>query len=486
MSDSDEWITVKRPTRYRTPNKCLIEDEAYDDVEDTPDFKNDCDTAVTETGMEIHGYGGPPQAAWVRSQKPATYATMTPEGRALQHIKNAIQNETQWDDFKKITNPYEYVFLSWNRRSSRSVATRQPLSRSYFKMVEIWQHAALDKEVATLVTRDGGLRTAHSAEGPGGFIEACWEQVKVHKWSVIQTDAITLHSDARNIPGWRKAMRFLGERPQISIHEGADGTGDILKRMNQDTFVERAKGAHIYTADGGFDFSADYNAQEDSIFPLLLAEFIIGLQVLTPGGCMVVKCFDTLETPTMDLLWLAAQSFREWTIFKPQTSRAGNAERYFIGKGRLPQIEHTVAFLQQIQEERSWTRPLIDIKTPEWLAWKQALIDLQERIEHQEYTIIQKTLDLIHAHDFHRIRSLVRDNIRRSIEWCRKYGESYSLSWVNDIERSVTRETQDLLRIIAPTNGFQQSSVWYSRSGALPSTNTLSFQGFRSGVLTTD
>lgn len=444
--------------------------------------KNEIPPLPPPVSMEIQGIGGPQRYRWRRPMEPmaGVYLPMiTPEGRALQQIKNAIQKESQWDDFKKITNPYEYIFLSWNRRSSRSVSTRQPLSRSYFKLIEIWQRMGLDSELAPLVDRDGGLKTAHAAEGPGGFIEACWEQAKTHGWTVKCTDAITLRSDARNIPGWRKAMRFLSERPVIHIHEGVDGTGDILRRGNQDDFVEIARGAHIYTADGGFDFSSDYDAQEDSIFPLLLAEFIIGLQAVTEGGYIIVKCFDTLEQATLDLLWIVSRCFREWVLMKPFTSRAGNAERYFVGKGRLAQIDDSIAFLQQIQEEQAWTGPLIEIEEEdrqEWQAWKQRILTFQEEMEHQEYEIIQKTLDLIHNHDFPRIRTLVRENIRRSLDWCREYGEPYSNTWVNDMERNVTKETQDLLHIIAPANGFQTHS-WYART-AIPS--TITFQGFRS------
>jgi hypothetical protein len=445
----DQWETVQ----HKRKKRCYIEEDKT---------KSETTPTVTEPVMEIHGYGGPAIGRWYKPldlrEPQGSFAT--PEGRALQQVKHAIQNESRWDDFKKITNPYEYVFLSWNRRSSRSVSTRQPLSRSYFKMVELWKQVNVGTELATLIARDGGLKTAHAAEGPGGFIEACWEQGERQGWQVQQTDAITLRSDARNIPGWRKAARFLAERPQIHIHEGADGTGDILKRINQDAFVAIAQGAHLYTADGGFDFSSDYDAQEDSIFPLLVAEFLIGLQVLTPGGCMIIKCFDTLERPTQDLLWMASRCFCEWSLVKPKTSRAGNAERYFVGKGRLTHIEDTIAFLQTIQEQQAWYTPLLEIQEDrkEWIVWRQQILEFQERLEHQEYDVIRKTLDLIHAHDFPRIRSLVRDNIRRSLEWCREFGEPYSATWLSDMERNVTKETQDLLHIISPSNLFAGAS----------------------------
>lgn len=466
----EEWTLVKRNRLKPLLKKCFIEDSLPPKNEDSVSSRDLC--------MELYGNGGPSRIGWIRQRDikgRSCSQIVTPEGRALQQTKDSIQRESQWDDFKKITNPHEYVFLSWNRRSSRSVATRQPLSRSYFKMIEMWKRIGLTSELATLVKQDGGLKTAHAAEGPGGFIEACWEQSVRQNWSVTKTDAITLRSDARNIPGWRKAARFLAERPQIKIHEGVDGTGDILKRVNQDGFVEIAGGAHVYTADGGFDFSSDYNAQEDTIFPLLLAEFLIGLQVVAQGGCIIIKCFDTLEKGTMDLLWIVSRCFREWMILKPQTSRAGNAERYFVGKGRLPHIEDTVEFLQQVQKDASW-EGLIDIpdsEKTEWTTWRQQMLEFQEKVESQEYKIIRKTLDLIHAYDFSRIRSLVRDNIQRSVEWCKEFDEPYATSWVTNMEQNVTKETQDLLHIIAPSQGFHQS--WYTKSMS----TSVTFQGFR-------
>ena len=66
--------------------------------------------------------------------------------KQTQDAKNQIdliQSQGVWDDYKKITNPYEYVFLSLNRRMTRSVSMRIPLSRSYYKMLELWQGANL-------------------------------------------------------------------------------------------------------------------------------------------------------------------------------------------------------------------------------------------------------------------------------------------------------------------------------------------------------
>ena len=155
--------------------------------------------------LETWGHGGPSTVPLVLNHDPAVMKPRicpTPESRALQHSKSEINyfyQEGKWDDYKKITNPYEYIFLSWNRRSSRSVATRQPLSRSYFKMIELWKRLNLAPCLAPLAST-GGLITAHAAEGPGGFIEACARCALNESWEFRSATAITLRSEAKNVP----------------------------------------------------------------------------------------------------------------------------------------------------------------------------------------------------------------------------------------------------------------------------------------------
>lgn len=430
--------------------------------------------------LEIHGDGGPPNEAILPWDGFQTHRDRSmyrsPQSRALQQVKGEIQAAERWDDFKKITNPYEYVHLSWNRRSSSSVAARHPLSRSYFKMVEMWEALDFQTHLEPLVTA-GGLKTAHAAEGPGGFIEACLSRAEKLGWTHADTHAITLKSDATNIPGWRKASRFLEAHPTVHIHEGADGTGNILLKVNQDSFVRASLGAHIYTADGGFDFSSDYNAQEDTIFSLLVAEALLGLRCLSVGGIMVLKCFDTTERNTLDLLWLLTRAFSAWHIVKPHTSRAGNAERYFVGMGRLPVIDDIVMFLESIQKARLWNCPLLT-QGAEQREWLKRVFELQEAIEAQEYRIIRLTLDLMQTPEYRRIYALVAENVTRSVEWCRRFGEDVSSHWLADNEKKLARETRDLIALLTDTPGAS-SAAWYNRTGA--SVKSLTFEGFRGG-----
>jgi hypothetical protein len=92
-----------------------------------------------------------------------------------------------------------------------SVARKIPLSRSYYKMIEIWQSLGFINDIPAEFT------TAHSAEGPGGFIEACVDIAKKTGRNLKYSLAMTLRSTDKNIPGWKKSQAFLHDNPKVEI-----------------------------------------------------------------------------------------------------------------------------------------------------------------------------------------------------------------------------------------------------------------------------
>ena len=85
----------------------------------------------------------------------------------LSSVKRKIDTcPVEWDVYKKYTNPYEYI-QTQIPNGNQSVATIKPLSRSYFKMIELLKiHNILT------VYKEVSINSFHLAEGPGGFIEA--------------------------------------------------------------------------------------------------------------------------------------------------------------------------------------------------------------------------------------------------------------------------------------------------------------------------
>ena len=49
---------------------------------------------------------------------------------------------------------------------------------------------------------------------------------------------------------------------------------------------------HLVTADGGFDFSIDFNKQEQLSYRLIFCEIVTALSVQRIGGHFVCKLFD--------------------------------------------------------------------------------------------------------------------------------------------------------------------------------------------------
>ena len=356
----------------------------------------------------------------IRLSTEETPVFIGPEHDKLMALKDEIdqiQAVQTWDTAKKITNPYEYIFLSLQKRTHRSIAACIPLSRSYFKMVEIWRLLGLKPAEPFL--------TSHSAEGPGGFLEAIIDCIHPVKSKMI---AMTLKATEKTIPGWRKSQQFLNANPNVLVTYGADGTGNLYSLANQDEYVRTAKThlgdlADLYTADGGFDFSADFNAQENTVQRLLAAEGLCGLQSLKPGGTMILKLFDTTYAGTLDLLWLLSGCFEKTALTKPLTSRPANSERYWIGSQLRPDIPiwviQTLRTLTALDAPSGWSRIFKDLNYPEpWFSETKAF---QALVESQQIKNIQITLNVIRHPTKAMIHGLLLSNIADSMSWCQTH-----------------------------------------------------------------
>ena len=104
------------------------------------------------------------------------------ENYKLVNAKNQIDNyynKRDWDRFKKLTNPFEMIHITNKFNKRNSISYYNPLSRSYFKMVEMihefleeYIHQDLLSNELKSTEQLKGINTLHLAEGPGGFMEA--------------------------------------------------------------------------------------------------------------------------------------------------------------------------------------------------------------------------------------------------------------------------------------------------------------------------
>ena len=263
----------------------------------------------------------------------------TIEDVELDSMKKNIEKYEEahiWELAKKMANPYECIYTQDDSHFHPSLCIYRPLSRSFYKMIEMLHISRFFQDLPKTTQK---IRSAHVAEGPGGFIQAFLELAEKNKKTVSSATAITLKPRDSHTPGWRRASSFLQKHPEVILHYGVDESGDIYQKGNQESFVKAVKpGVHLFTADGGFDFSKDYSLQEKKIFHLLICSIQIGIRSLLPEGMLILKIFDIYSHSTQLLLLLTSCFFKEWTLYKPVTSRPCNSERYFICKGYRSQI----------------------------------------------------------------------------------------------------------------------------------------------------
>ena len=383
---------------------------------------------------------------------PSTSATLmlhTPIHDRLIALKNEIDRVAPigfWDDAKKITNPYEYIFLSLQRRMPWSITSIQPLSRSYFKMIEMWDALGLTANA-----------TSHSAEGPGGFLEAIQDRITADGSPAIPMVAMTLKSTERTVPGWRKSQSFLQSYPEVLITYGADGTGNLYSLANQDAFASSsAAKADVYTADGGFDFSADFNGQENTVQRLLIAEALAGLTTLNQGGTMILKLFDMKSRSTLEFIWALSMCFDKTGLMKPHTSRPANSERYWIGSGFRGAPEWIIQLFRTLtatDAPNGWNHLFAEL--PDFpVGWITEIQAFQEQVELHQFRTIQLTLNLIRTPSRTAILDLLTQNIRNSRDWCARHNLPLNRRYIGLTDEQVA--LQNLEEALVP---FQASAA---------------------------
>lgn len=347
----------------------------------------------------------------------------------LNKIKLRISTLDSWDTMKKYTNPYEYIHTAVPGFRT-SVCRFKPLSRSYFKMIEM---------IRSLYLLDGTsgapLKTFHLAEGPGGFIEAV-RHVRMVDHAPSSSDqhyGMTLVEDSEHVPGWKKSRDFLDQNPQVKIVVGRDGTGDVLCAANlEENYQLHKNSVQLVTGDGGFDFSSDFLNQESSAAELVFAQIAHGLVVQKKGGHMVIKLFDAFTRPTIEMIYFLTSLYTKVYLIKPNTSRYANSERYLVCKGfLLSDSVNLFAPLMNALDKMSESKgmkmeSILGIPIPHFFLTR--LEEYNAIIGQQQIETINATLQLVstpYALRNERIENLKRTNVMRCSQWCSKNRQSY-------------------------------------------------------------
>ena len=371
----------------------------------------------------------------------------------LNICKNQISrhhHSRRWDQCKRFTNEYELVFTS--SAEFPGVVSHAPISRSFFKLWELLH------DVPELASRDAPMKAAFVAEGPGGFIESFIRYRSARRRHAAhqpcdQLHGMTLISRHKNVPGW-KVQGAAG----VVLHRGADGTGDLYRLANIDALCnEVGEGTcDLVTADGGFDFSGDFNNQEDASLRLLLCEVYAATRLQRAGGAFVLKVYDVHSLATMRLLYALRECYARMRITKPLTSRPANSEKYVLCTGFVrcgPTLlsalraacssggapAHADAALRDVfpRIPASFLRDLVHFNavyiTRQMCYIGRTILMIQETGAQSpaggEGNVMNAaTLSMDTAITVPAIRASLRDQLCKSIRWCHKYRIPASLS----------------------------------------------------------
>ena len=347
----------------------------------------------------------------------------------LKVIKENIDNHhVAWDIYKKYTNPYEFIHTPIPNENT-SIAIEKPLSRSYFKLIEMVKgHSLLDH-------MSPSINSFHLAEGPGGFIEAL---VELRKNKNDKYYGITLQQNTIGVPGWNKATNFMNKHKNVYIENGLDNTGNLYHFENlQYCFEKYGNTMDFITGDGGFDFSVDFNEQENDATRLLFSQMCFAISLQKKGGTFILKFFDMLNTATIDLVYLLNLFYDQCYISKPCTSRSGNSERYLICKNFL--YSNTSRFLSKWKTlyeliEYKKVHRFLNIKLPYLFINKLEEINLvigKNQIENILYTM--RLIKMDESDRIQKLNIIKKKNIEKAISWCVKYSIPYYKNMATNI-----------------------------------------------------
>ena len=364
----------------------------------------------------------------------------------LSKFKKQIEvSSDSWDNIKKYTNPYEFIhtLIPGNKFS---ISKLKPLSRSFYKMIELWKMFKLG-EIRNLYSShlpqsctSTPIKTFHIAEGPGGFIEAT-SYMRKNPNDIYY--GMTLLNDDPGCPGWKKSNTFLENNPNVKIINGEDGTGDILKLENYKYCKNLLMNSvDIITADGGIDVSNDFNKQEKLVSKLLIAEIIYAVTMQKKGGYFILKIFDIFSKLTVDMLYLLSCLYNEVYITKPHTSRLANSEKYIVCKNFLLDDSSMLydAFCREFSKLDTSDEicGLLSIEHDYYFLNKVEEINVvlgQRQLEN-----IITTLNIItNRNNYDKVDSMKKLHIQKSIAWCEKHDiSSVKLFSSNNIFLSTT------------------------------------------------
>ncbi|XP_076294327.1 cap methyltransferase 1 isoform X2 [Lasioglossum baleicum] len=257
-------------------------------------------------------------------------------------VRNIINSKTIFDKLddtelrraRTRSNPYE------------TIRGAMFLNRAAVKMANIDRACNFMFTKPTGLQDDELLHFADVCAGPGGFSEYVLYRKKWH----AKGFGFTL----KNENDFKLADFYAGPCETFHPYYGPSEDGNVFDPANQEAFREiimqhtNDKGVHFMMSDGGFSVEGQENIQEILSKQLYLCQCLVALMIVKDHGHFVTKLFDVFTPFSAGLVYLMYCCFDEVCIFKPNTSRPANSERYLICKHKRPNTDAVVRYFKYI------------------------------------------------------------------------------------------------------------------------------------------
>jgi hypothetical protein len=222
--------------------------------------------------------------------------------------------------------------------------------------------------------------------------------------------------------------KIFGDKPNVHIEYGNLYIHQDIKNYIKSFQKQKA---HIVTADGGFDYSADFNGQEINSCQIIYSECVVAMNILREKGTFICKVFDLFTTTMMRILYLLFMNFEEVYFYKPETSRPANSEKYLvcIGYKNLLKEEDKSYLLYLIQDFQTGSQQLAENETFDLLGMRipgtffKSIRDYNHLYIQQQKHYLQKTIQLAYERPRkEEYEKMIKTQIKNATDWCKKYG----------------------------------------------------------------
>ena len=215
----------------------------------------------------------------------------------------------------------------------------RPISRAYYKLVEIIRTSAIKPPTSSL----------HLCEAPGGFAQAVLSEFPTTR------SASFMSRLEEGLPYFSPCLLHDNRANRLQL----ECNGDILQARVRDQIANANETYELVTGDGATDNDSQPELAESSTAAIVACEIEVAIRTQAEGGTFVVKIFGLARPITRQLVAILTRCYKSVSILKPCTSRSVNDERYVVCQGfcrakspnfRLPTQWNPGLFLEGVAE----------------------------------------------------------------------------------------------------------------------------------------